>query len=71
MLTFISVVFLNILLVSVQPGLSLSVVNIVQSNLYAQPKGKTVLYTDVGFLSGLPKLLGVDQITVEMCLQGL
>lgn len=61
----------SILLVSVQSGLSLGVVNDVQSNFLAKRKGKTVLHADVGFLPGLAQLPGVYEITVEMCLQEL
>lgn len=64
-------VFFNKPFVSVKSGLPLGVVSIVQSILHAQPKGKTVLHADVGFLPGLPQLPGVSEITMEVCLQEL
>lgn len=45
--------------ITFQTGLSLGVVSVVQSNIHAQPKGKTVLHADVGFMPGLPQLPGV------------
>lgn len=45
--------------IAFQTGLSLGVVSVVQSNINAQPKGKTVLRADVGFMPGLSQLPGV------------
>lgn len=52
-------------------GLPLGAVDALQSHFNAKPKGKTVLHTDVGFLPRLPQCPGVNQIPMEVCLQGL